>query len=185
MKDNFEKCLELVLRHEGGYVNHPQDPGGMTNLGVTKRAWEAWKKAPVTEQDMRGLTPATVASFYKEMYWDLAKCDDLPAGVDFCVFDGAVNSGVGRSAKWLQQAVGANPDGQIGPKTIAAVAEKDPKVLVEMLIEQRLLFLQSLATWGTFGLGWGRRVTEVRATALKMPGMIAAIQEAAKPKKEE
>lgn len=168
MKDNFNKCLENVLHHEGGYVNHPQDPGGMTNLGVTKRAWEAWKKEPVTEQDMRELTPATVAPFYKEMYWDLSKCDDLPAGVDYCVFDAAVNSGVGRAAKWLQQSVGANPDGSIGPKTLTAVSEKDPVKLVEMLIEQRLLFLQSLATWGTFGRGWGKRVASVRHDALEM-----------------
>lgn len=168
MKDNFAKCLAEVLRHEGGFVNHNQDPGGMTNFGVTKKAWEAWKKEPVTEQDMRELTPATVAPFYKEMYWDLSKCDDLPAGVDYCVFDASVNSGVGRAAKWLQQAVGAKPDGQVGPKTLTAVSEKDPKQLVEMLIEQRLLFMQSLATWGTFGRGWGKRVVDVRHKALEM-----------------
>jgi len=166
MKDNFAKSLATTLHHEGGFSNHPLDPGGMTNLGVTKRAWEAWKKEPVTEEEMRELTPATVAPFYKEMYWDLARCDDLPDGVDYCVFDAAVNSGVSRSVKWLQQCVGANPDGQIGPKTLAAVAEKDPEKLVEMLIEQRLLFLQSLATWGTFGRGWGKRVVAVRHMAL-------------------
>jgi lysozyme family protein len=168
MKDNFAKSLATTLYHEGGFVNHPQDPGGMTNLGVTKRAWEAWKKSPVTEQDMRNLTPEMVAPFYKEMYWDLAKCDDLPAGVDYCVFDAAVNSGVGRSVKWLQQCVGATPDGKIGPKTIAATQNIAPKTLIEMMIEQRIVFLQSLPTWGAFGKGWGRRVVEVRSESLKI-----------------
>lgn len=170
MKDNLTKALATVLHHEGGFSNHPQDPGGITNLGVTKRAWEAWKKEPVTEQNMRDLTPADVAPFYKEMYWDATRCDDLPSGVDLCVFDAAVNSGVNRSAKWLQQAVGATPDGSIGPKTVEAVKIKDHKVLIGMLTEQRLLFLQSLATWGTFGRGWGKRVVAIRETALEMSG---------------
>ena len=173
MKENFEPCLALVLDDEGSFANHPVDPGGMTNLGVTKKAWEAWKKEPVTEEEMRNLTPEMVAPFYKEMYWDLARCDDLPDGVDYCVFDAAVNSGVSRSAKWLQQSVGAVPDGQIGPKTltiVTAAAISDLEGLVEDIIEQRLLFLQSLGTWGTFGRGWGKRVVAVRHAALDMVG---------------
>jgi lysozyme family protein len=171
MKENFEACLALVLAHEGGWSNHSQDPGGVTNLGVTQRAWEAWKGEPVTEEEMRNLTPEMVTPFYREMYWDKARCDDLPEGVDYCVFDAAVNSGVSRSAKWLQQGVGVLPDGQIGPKTLATVtaaAISDLEGLVEDIIEQRLLFLQSLVTWGTFGRGWGKRVVAVRRAALGM-----------------
>jgi len=172
MKENFAKSLATTLHHEGGFSNHPQDPGGMTNLGVTKRAWEAWKKEPVTEEEMRELTPAMVAPFYKEMYWDLARCDDLPDGVDYCVFDEAVNSGVGRGVRTLQECLGVVADGKIGPKTLAAVAAADPKKLTEAMIEKRLLFLQSLGTWSSFGRGWGKRVVAVRHHALDMMGTL-------------
>ncbi len=172
MKENFEVSLALLLDDEGGFSNHPMDPGGMTNLGVTKRAWEAWKKRPVTEEEMQELTPEKVAPFYKEMYWDLARCDDLPDGVDYCVFDLAVNSGVSRAVKTLQECLGVVADGKIGPKTLAAMAAADPKKLTEGIIEKRLLFLQSLVAWGTFGRGWGKRVVSVRRHALGMLGML-------------
>ena len=129
MNANFEKALALVLEHEGGYVNHPSDPGGMTNLGVTKRVWEEWVGHEVDEKTMRGLTPEIVGPMYKAKYWDKVKGDDLPAGVDYCVFDAAINSGPGRAAKWLQAAVGVDPDGGIGPKTLQAVAGMDANEL--------------------------------------------------------
>lgn len=168
MKSNFESALQAILHHEGGYVNHPADPGGMTNLGVTKRVWEEWVGHPVDEKAMRELTPAQVAPMYKVKYWDKIKGDDLPEGVDYCVFDAAVNSGPGRAAKWLQSCVGVEPDGGIGPKTLAAVAAFDPKELVEDYAKRRLSFLSDLPTWGTFGKGWSRRVAEVQNTAMTM-----------------
>lgn len=168
MKSNSEAALKAILHHEGGYVNHPADPGGMTNLGVTKRVWEEWIGHPVDEQAMRALTPALVAPMYKAKYWDKIKGDDLPAGVDYCVFDAAVNSGPGRAAKWLQSCVGVEPDGGIGPKTLAAVAAFDPKELVDDYAKRRLSFLSDLPTWGTFGKGWSRRVAEVQKTATTM-----------------
>lgn len=168
MKSNFESALQAILHHEGGYVNHPADPGGMTNLGVTKRVWEEWVGHPVDEKAMRELTPAQVAPMYKAKYWDKIKGDDLPEGVDYCVFDAAVNSGPGRAAKWLQSCVGVEPDGGIGPKTLAAVAAFDPKELVEDYAKRRLSFLSDLPTWGTFGKGWSRRVAEVRTAATTM-----------------
>lgn len=168
MKSNFESALQAILHHEGGYVNHPADPGGMTNLGVTKRVWEEWVGHPVDEKAMRELTPAQVAPMYKVKYWDKIKGDDLPEGVDYCVFDAAVNSGPGRAAKWLQSCVGVEPDGGIGPKTLAAVTAFDPKELVDDYAKRRLSFLSDLPTWGTFGKGWSRRVAEVQNTATTM-----------------
>ena len=168
MKANFDAALKAILYHEGGYVNHPADPGGMTNLGVTKRVWEEWVGHEVDEKAMRGLTPEMVAPLYKVKYWDKIKGDDLPTGVDYCVFDAAVNSGPGRAAKWLQACVGVEPDGGIGPKTLAAVAAFDPKDLVEDYAKRRLSFLMDLKTWPTFGKGWGRRVAEVQTSASTM-----------------
>ena len=168
MKSNFETALKAILHHEGGYVNHPADPGGMTNLGVTKRVWEEWVGHEVDEKAMRNLTPEIVGPMYKVKYWDKIKGDELPTGVDYVVFDAAVNSGPGRAAKWLQACVGVEPDGGIGPKTLAAVAAVDASQLVEDYAKRRLSFLMDLQTWDTFGKGWGRRVAEVQKTGLDM-----------------
>lgn len=168
MKDSFPRALGELLIHEGGFVNHPADPGGMTNLGVTKKVWEEWVKHPVTEADMKALTPDVVATLYQTNYWNRIKGDNLPSGVDYCVFDAAVNSGVSRAVKWLQTAVGTATDGAIGPSTLSMVAEKQPDALIKEYCEQRLKFLQSLPTWQTFGNGWGRRVQDVEKTSLAM-----------------
>jgi lysozyme family protein len=172
MQSNFDACLEKLLHHEGGYVNHPSDPGGMTNLGVTARVWEEWVRHPVDEKQMRALTPELVAPLYRKKYWDACRANDLVSGVDYCVFDVAVNSGAGRAVKFLQSCVGVTPDGGFGPATFAAVkeAEKDPAQLIELYCAKRLEFLQSLKTFQTFGKGWSRRVAEVKETALKMLG---------------
>jgi lysozyme family protein len=168
VKENFDEALKAILHHEGNFVNHPKDPGGMTNLGVTKRVWEEWVGHEVDEKAMRALTPEIVGPMYKSKYWDKIKGDDLPTGVDYVVFDAAINSGPGRAAKWLQTAVGAVPDGAIGPGTLAKVEAMDAKAIVEKYQATRLAFLQSLPTWDTFGKGWGRRVTEVKDAALRM-----------------
>ena len=168
MRENFEKSLAELLKHEGGYVNHPQDPGGRTNHGVTQDVWEDWIDRAVSEDEMKALTPNKVAPLYREMYWDRIKGDKLPAGVDYLVFDAAVNSGASRAAKWLQTAVGAVADGMIGEQTLKLVLLTDPQMLIDKYSANRLAFLQRLATWPTFGKGWERRVEEVRATALKL-----------------
>jgi lysozyme family protein len=168
MKENFDKALAAVLHHEGGFVNHPSDPGGMTNLGCTKTTWEEWVGHPVDEKTMRALTPADVAPLYKRKYWDKIKGDELPNGIDYACFDAAINSGPGRSVKWLQGCVGADMDGALGPKTLALVAAADQKELVEDYAKRRLSFLQDLPTFQTFGRGWSRRVIEVNAVALSM-----------------
>jgi lysozyme family protein len=168
MKDNWDECFAMVLKHEGGYVNHPKDPGGMTNLGVTKRAWEQYVDHDVTEADMRALTPETVKPFYKAMYWDKIKGDDLPSGVDYAAYDLAVNSGVGRAAKYLQQIAGVPADGIIGRMSMEAIKACDAAEMVDSICDRRLDFLKALPTWDTFGKGWGRRVAEVEAKASEM-----------------
>jgi lysozyme family protein len=168
MKHNWEEAFKHILKHEGGYVNHPSDPGGMTNLGVTKRVWEEWTGKRVSEADMRALTPELVAPMYKKKYWDVIRGDDLPAGVDLCVFDAAVNAGVGRASKFLQQVVGVTADGQIGPKTISAVTAKPADEIIEAFCALREAHYKSLSTFETFGKGWMRRLASIKAESTDM-----------------
>jgi lysozyme family protein len=168
MRANFAEALQKVLQHEGGFINHPNDPGGMTNLGCTKAVWEEHCGHPVTEKIMRALTPADVAPLYKRKYWDKIKGDELPSGIDYLVFDCAINSGPGRAAKLLQAAVGAVQDGGIGPKTLAATKVLFPDQLIKDYSERRIAYLMSLEHWDTFGKGWSRRVDDVEKSALKM-----------------
>lgn len=168
MKDNFEQCLALVLKSEGGFTNNLKDPGGMTNLGVTKAVWENWVGHQVTETDMRALGPQDVAPLYKANYWDKISGDSLPLGVDYAVFDMAVNSGVSRAAKTLQQVLGVGADGKIGQATIDACEAANAREVATGVCEARLAFLQSLPTYGTFGKGWANRVSSVEKTAFDM-----------------
>ena len=168
MKQNFDKCLEMLLHHEGGFVNHPEDPGGMTNLGVTKAVYDAWTGKKSTEAEMRALTPADVAPIYRKNYWDKVRGDDLPSGVDWCAFDWAVNSGSKRPAKAIQKAVGAKQDGAIGPMTLQAVADVDPDRIIEAVYHTRQRFYERLSTFETFGNGWTRRNKETLQAALEM-----------------
>lgn len=168
MKENFPAALQALLKHEGGYVNHPSDPGGMTNLGVTKRVWEEWVGHEVDEKQMRALTPELVAPLYKKKYWDKVCGDELPTGLDLAVFDLAVNSGPGRAAKMLQKVLGVAQDGAIGPQTIAKALNTDSSKLIADYNAERLAFLMALPTWDTFGKGWGRRVAEVTEQATHM-----------------
>ena len=168
MKQNFDKCLEMLLYHEGGFANHEKDPGGMTNLGVTKAVYDAWTGKESTEAEMRALTPADVAPIYRKNYWDKVRGDDLPSGVDWCAFDWAVNSGSKRPAKAIQKAVGAKQDGAIGPMTLQAVADVDPDRIIEAVYHTRQRFYERLSTFETFGKGWTRRNKETLQAALEM-----------------
>ena len=166
MQVNYDKCLETILHHEGGYVNHPKDPGGETNLGVTKRVYEEWGGT----KDMKELTPEDVEPIYQKNYWDKLKCDELPEALALCVFDFGVNAGPGRAAKYLQSLVGALPiDGGIGPMTLAAVDKYIDKFSVELAVERyqeaRQKYYEELSTFATFGRGWTRRVEEVTEKA--------------------
>ena len=140
--ENFKLCLNMLLKHEGGFVNHPSDPGGMTNLGVTKAVYDAYTNGNATEEEMRALTPIDVSPIYKKNYWDRGRCDDLPSGVDWSVFDWGVNSGMGRSAKALQRIVGVTADGGIGPMTLQAVANFEPKDIINQMHSLVRIFMK-------------------------------------------
>ena len=168
MKENWDVALAALLKHEGGFVDNPHDPGGMTNLGVTRKTWEAFVGREVTEDEMRELTPQAVAPLYKQRYWDAVHGDTLPSGVDLCVFDCCVNSGPKQSARFLQRAVGAVPDGQIGPATLAAVAAADPHDVIEKFTQIRESFLRDLPTFIYFGKGWLIRTAAVEKQATEM-----------------
>jgi lysozyme family protein len=168
MKENWDSCFAMVLKHEGGYVNNPKDPGGMTNLGVTRKNWEAYLDRDVTEADMRALTPEMVKPFYKRNYWDKIRGDELPAGVDYAAYDLAVNSGTGRAAKYLQQIAGAPADGVIGPQSLKAIQKCDSEDVVDEICNMRMEFLKGLGTFETFGKGWSSRVAEVKEKAMSM-----------------
>jgi lysozyme family protein len=168
MKENFDEALKAILKHEGGFVNHPKDPGGMTNLGVTKKVWEEWVGRPVDEKAMRALTPETVAPMYKKKYWDAVKADEMPDGLDYLMFDFAVNAGPGRAIKTMQKAIGATPDGAIGPKTMAALKAANQSELVAKFSAEKEAFYRSLPTFATFGKGWLRRVAEAKTHAETM-----------------
>lgn len=165
---NFATALKNVLVHEGGYVNHPKDPGGATNQGVTQAVYDSYRKSlGKATQSVKNLQPAERDAIYRRRYWDVIKGDDLPDGVDYVVFDGGVNSGNIQSGKWLQRALGDSYkgliDGQVGPETIRAVkAYPNHDRLIANICEQRMKFLKALKTWSTFGKGWTARVSNVK-----------------------
>ncbi|WP_349368527.1 glycosyl hydrolase 108 family protein [Salinarimonas sp.] len=167
----FERSVTLVLELEGGYVDNPADPGGATNMGITLDTLRAWRHDPsLTAQDVKTLTEAEAKQIYRANYWDVMRCDDLPAGVDLSVFDFGVNAGPSRSVKLLQQLVGATQDGIMGPNTLAAVATKQPVPLIESFADGRLDYYKSLSTYSTFGRGWTNRTERVEQEALSMAG---------------
>ena len=167
MNNNFEKALALVLEHEGGYVDHPKDPGGATNRGVTQAVYNAYRKVRGRGiQSVKFITEDELRAIYKFQYWDKVHGDFLPTGLDYAVFDFAVNSGVSRASKYLQAVLGVAQDGQIGARTLAAITS--PVKTINALCDRRMGFLRNLGTFLTFGNGWTRRVQGVRADALEM-----------------
>lgn len=163
-------CLAQILKHEGGFADHPADPGGATNMGITHKTLARWRGVEpwwdLPKSEVSALTRAEAASIYKALYWERCRAGSLPAGIDLAVFDYAVNSGPDRAVKTLQALVGVVRDGFVGPVTLAAVARRDPRVLIEAICDQRMGFLQRLAHWASFGRGWTSRVADIRATAL-------------------
>ena len=168
MLENFVTSLETVLKHEGGYVDHPKDPGGRTNMGITQAVYEKYLNRTVTEEEMKNIKIGDVRIIYKENYWDKVKGDDLPSGVDFCVFDWAVNSGVSRASKALQKIIGAKADGVIGPNTLKAVESADYEVIIQQLTEAIEDFYKRLSTFDTFGKGWLNRNEKTAMLSLEL-----------------
>lgn len=165
---SYDAALARVLAHEGGYTDHPDDPGGPTNFGITIADYRRYVMPDATAADVRAMRLDDARAIYRSRYWAAVRGDDLPAGLDYAVFDYAVNSGVSRASKALQRLVGAAADGRIGPLTLAGVRTHRADALIAALCDERLHFLQGLRTWRVFGRGWGRRVAEVRAAALAM-----------------
>lgn len=167
MQDNFERCLEHVLKYEGGYVDHPRDPGGATNKGITIGTLSRYIGRRASKSDVRNISDITVRRIYKGEYWDNVRGDELPYGLDLVAFDGGVNSGPSRGAKWLQKGLGVAADGAVGPVTLSA-AEGAGVEAIERACAARMGFLQRLRHWDAFGRGWTRRVASVEATATAM-----------------
>lgn len=169
MKHNFETSLGLVLRHEGGYADHPADPGGKTMNGITERVYHNWLRSsgrPV--RPVRDITETEVAAIYRDQYWNAISADRLPSGIDYALFDFAVNSGPARAVKSAQRILGSEPDGIVGVNTLAAARKADASATISALSAARRKFVRSLRTYGTFGRGWDRRIDEVEAKALVM-----------------
>lgn len=168
----FLRCLRRVLPYEGGYSNHPDDPGGVTLNGITQRVNDSWRRnngfvpRPLTRAFEGTLEwQRERDNIYREQYWKRIRGDLLPAGVNLAVFDAAVNSGPGQAIKWLQAALGVSPDGVLGEHTFEALNEcSDHDRLVAGICERRMAFLKRLKTWSTFGKGWSNRVSHVLAT---------------------
>jgi lysozyme family protein len=175
MKDNFEKSLELVLQSEGGFQTQSADSGnhlsdgraGSTNLGVTQANWESFLGHPVTWNDMKALTPATVSPFYKKKYWDMVFGDELPTPIDFMMFDFAVNHGVGGCIKVMQGVVGVQMDGGMGPQTLNAIKAVPIDQLIQRFSDAKEAYYKSLNN-PTYQAGWLNRVVKVENEALNM-----------------
>lgn len=168
MNANFARSLASVLRHEGGYSNHPDDKGGPTNLGITLATFRKWVKKDGTVADLKAMTREQAAKCYRAVYWNGIKGDDLPGGIDYATFDYCVNSGQGRAAKALQGVLGVEQDGLIGPVTLAAARAADPIKTINALCDQRMALLRKLSNWPTFGKGWTSRVEDVRFDAIQL-----------------
>ena len=165
----YDEALRRLLSHEGGYSNHPSDPGGPTNFGITLNDYRKYIDARGTARDVRAMTVAQAKTIYRSKYWNAMRCDELPAEVDYAVFDYGVNSGIGRAPKVLKRVIGLDAaSSSVTPQVITAVKARDAKALVNAICDERLRFLQSLRTWPVFGAGWSRRVREVRAAASAM-----------------
>jgi lysozyme family protein len=152
MRFEFDGAFEILIGHEGGHVDHPDDPGGETKFGISKRSYP--------EINIAALTLDTAKAIYKKDYWDRVKADKLPLELRFVLFDAAVNAGVAQSIKWLQRAVRAQADGVIGPKTLAAVSNLNPHQIASNFLGQRLKHMTGLRHWDQFGRGWASRISD-------------------------
>lgn len=167
-RESYDAALARLLVHEGGYTNHPSDPGGPTNFGITIHDYRKYVKPDAAPNDVETMSLDDAKTIYRARYWNVLCCDELAAGLDYAMFDYGVNSGVSRAAKVLQRVLGVSDDGVIGPMTLAAIKGRDATDLIEVVCDERLRFLRALKTWPVFGKGWGRRVVDVKQAALAM-----------------
>jgi lysozyme family protein len=163
---SYPEAIRRLLASEGGYVNHPSDPGGPTNFGITLADYRKYVKPDASAADIRVMRVEEAKAIYRSKYWAAMRADELPAGVDYCICDYAVNSGTGRAPKVLQRVLGTAVSGRVDDATLAAARSHETGALIEAICAERLRFLQGLKTWNVFGKGWARRVSEVRAASL-------------------
>lgn len=171
---NFAICLKQVLAYEGGNADNPKDPGGRTSRGITQRVYDNYcDKHTIARADVWKASDATIASIYRENYWNRIDGDKLPDGIDLCIFDAAVNSGLGQAAKWVQRSLQLRPDGDFGPATIECVKTCIDQIeLIKAICSRRLAMLQALPTWRTFGKGWQARVANVQKHSIALAAAI-------------
>lgn len=168
-KGNLAACLDVTLKHEGGYSDHPRDPGGATNMGITHAVLAAFRglKA-VSKAEVKALTLGEAKRIYDDRYWTPICAEALPYGLDLTTFDASVNSGIGRGPKWLQSALGVKADGKVGSETVKAARLCDVKATIQKANAARLSFMKSLKIWETFKRGWSARVADVEAKSVAM-----------------
>ena len=182
-RSRFDICLDEVLRQEGGYADHPSDPGGATNMGITRKTLARWRLVSpwwnLPKSAVMDLQRPEAAKIYRASYWDRIQAGQLPDGLDLALFDFAVNSGPDRAVRTLQAELDVAADGQVGPLTLGAVetyaAKKGLGALIGALCDRRQAFLNRLPTFATFGRGWTNRVVSVRKAALAMAGTAAPV----------
>jgi len=170
-RSRFDHAAGFVLQHEGGFAQHPRDPGGATKFGVTRETLSRARGQAASVEDVRRLTEPEALSIYRQLYWDPVRGDELPPGLDLATFDLAVNSGPGRAVRMLQGALGVGADGIVGPVTLAAAWDADREEAIRRLTRSRLGFLSRLATWPVFGRGWRRRVLHTEQEALRLASL--------------
>lgn len=151
---NFDTAFDHLITLEGGFNNHPDDPGGATMYGVTEKV----ARANGFTGHMKDLTLAFAKSVYRKDYWDSCQCDSMPDVIRYPLFDAAVNSGSKQAVKWLQAAINVNADGVIGPKTKAAISASNYDLVRQKMIGARLRFMTNLSNWPSFSRGWARRI---------------------------
>ncbi|MEQ8406036.1 MAG: glycosyl hydrolase 108 family protein [Oceanicaulis sp.] len=164
---DFDRAMEAVVKWEGGFVNHPDDPGGATNLGITRNTLSGWRGRPVSVEEVRDLTYEEAKAIYRTLYWDVCRCGEMEWPAALMVFDASVNHGVRQAARFLQRAVGVTADGIIGPITLGAVQAVDAKTVAEAVAARRMAFYGELATFGVFGFGWARRLMNILRLSLE------------------
>jgi lysozyme family protein len=167
-QEPFMVCLAFTLKYEGGYVDHPADPGGATNLGVTRATLAKWRGRPVSKSDVKALSRAEAAEIYRRYFWEPCGGPILPAGVNAVVFDWAVHSGPSRAVRALHKVLKIEQAATPGPRLRQALSKAEPKAVISLLCAERRRFLSRLKGFAVFGRGWSRRVDALEKTALAL-----------------
>lgn len=170
MSERFKACLRFVLKWEGGYTNHPNDPGGATNKGITQSVYNSWRKSKgLPPRDVRHITDAEVEQIYYERYWKPLRADELPAPLDLVVFDSGVNCGIGRAARWLNLSLGLAPNTTVTNETIRALRKANIVDIARKVAKHRETHYITISERNpklkVFLRGWMNRLNDLRRTA--------------------